>query len=130
MTEKRLAVSGELLPTDSEVTIKFAGTECDTTTVTADGSNIECDLQFNPAGGVWDAFAFGTDGRVLLDSVLTQISIPIQVDSVTPNSDLNQNGGDILTFSGIGFPLNTNDISVTFSDGTSCTVITSTDVEF
>jgi hypothetical protein len=30
----------------------------------------------------------------------------------------------------MGFPLNTNDITVTFSDGTSCTVISSTDIEF
>lgn len=49
------------------------------------------------------------------------------IDSISPNSDLNQLGGDVLTFSGTGFDsLDISASSVVFSDGTTCTVLDAT----
>ena len=44
-------------------------------------------------------------------------------------TDLNQLGGDILTIIGTGFDQVTSGTSVTFSDGTTCDVLTSSDIE-
>ena len=123
-----MSITGESLPTDTIESVEFAGTECDTTTIVSDGSSVTCDLLFNPAAGDWSVSILDDKGVSLIAVETTAISVPLQVDSVSPSSDLNQNGGDTLTFAGLGFPLNTNDITVTFSDGTSCTVTSSTDV--
>ena len=45
---------------------------------------------------------------------------PFEATSVSPNSDIDVLGGDILTITGRGFPDDIEDISVTLSDGTIC----------
>jgi hypothetical protein len=47
------------------------------------------------------------------------------VTSISPATDLNQLGGDILTIVGKGFDSDFTNTEVKFSDNTKCTVITS-----
>jgi len=52
---------------------------------------------------------------------LLPISIPLVVNSVSPNS-VNPLGGALITITGEGFPVLKELVSVTFSDGTRCVV--------
>ena len=63
------------------------------------------------------------------DTAVAELSVELIVNSVTPNTNLNQNGGGLLLLEGTGFPLVQSDVSVTFSDGTSCTIVQVADTE-
>jgi hypothetical protein len=53
--------------------------------------------------------------------------VGLVIDSISPDSDLNQLGGDVLTFSGTGFDsLDISASSVVFSDDTTCIVLDAT----
>jgi len=57
------------------------------------------------------------------------IDITVTVSGVSPDVDLNQNGGNTLTITGNNFPNVASYVEVEFSDGTGCTVISSTPTE-
>lgn len=62
-------------------------------------------------------------GLIPIEETVEKISVDLVIDSVTPDSDLNQLGGDILVFSGTGFDtLDTSATSVVFPDSTICIV--------
>jgi hypothetical protein len=50
-------------------------------------------------------------------------SAPLNVQSITPNLDLNYLGGDRLVVIGSGFGYNISNIKVTFDTGVDCKVI-------
>ena len=52
--------------------------------------------------------------------------MPIAVSAVTPNTDINYLGGDIMTITGDNFGYNISAISVVYADGTLCNVRTAT----
>lgn len=56
---------------------------------------------------------------------VTDITIVLEVSSVTP-LEVNPLGGDILTITGSGFPVDKKFVTVTFSDLTACEVKTTT----
>jgi len=123
---KEITVTGTEFPT-TDVTLEFGGTSCDTTTIVSDGSSLTCTLLNYPAAGTWFVSLIGTNGLIPVDQNVSGITIDLNVDSISPNTDLNQNGGDILSISGDGFPLSASDISITFSDGSTCIIVETTD---
>ena len=124
---KEISITGTDLPT-TEITVEFGGIECDPETIVSDGTTISCTLLNYPAAGTWNVNLSGPNGRINLDPLVSEISVDLVVDSVTPNTNLNQNGGDVLTLAGQGFPLDSSQISITFSDGTACNVLSTTDI--
>ena len=107
----------------------FGEAECDSSTIVSDGTTITCDLLYYPEAGSHKVDLRGALGRVNSTEV-TAIDIGLEITSVTPDTDLNQVGGDVLTISGKHFSRTISDaMNVTFSDGTYCLILTSTDVE-
>jgi hypothetical protein len=97
-----ITLTGTDLPT-AEFDIVFAETSCDLSTATSDGSTVSCTLKDTPAGGSWIAELRSNLGNIpnangnrrMLQSI-TAINTFGAVNSVTPNSDINENGGDVL----------------------------------
>ena len=90
---------------------------------------ITCTLISGAASGSWDVQVSDANGLTPLAADIESIEVPLEVDSITPYTDLNQLGGDILTITGSGFDLVTSTTEITFSDNTKCTVLTSTATE-
>ena len=44
------------------------------------------------------------DGRVPVNLAVSAINVPLIISTITPSTDLNAAGGDVLTISGSGFP--------------------------
>ena len=61
-------------------------------------------------------------GLIPVDASVAKINVSLTVSSISPSTDLNQLGGDILTLSGSGFDTIADNTSITFSDGTSCDI--------
>ena len=57
------------------------------------------------------------------------IDVALVIDSISPSVDLNQLGGDILTFTGTGFDSDTANTVIVFSDETTCIVQSAIDTE-
>jgi len=115
-----LTITGVGLPTE-DIRVRLANAEC-LGDITATETEITCSLNFLPAAGSWNVKVTDYRGDIPNDSV-DLISVGLVIDSVTPDIDLNQLGGDILEFSGTGF--DTLDISATtvvFQDSTICIV--------
>ena len=62
-------------------------------------------------------------GLVPIDASVAKINVGLSVTSISPSTGLNQLGGDILTISGTGFDTAADNTQVTFSDGTSCEIV-------
>ena len=63
------------------------------------------------------------NGRVGVNLAQDAVPMTFALDvSLESGSSISKNGGQILTFTGRGLPLNTDELSITFSDGTSCHV--------
>ena len=109
------------LPTE-DIQVKFANAECEGE-ITASETEITCSLNFLPAAGPWCVEVIDYRGLIPIDEDVEPIYIDLVIDGISPNSDLNQLGGDELTFTGTGF--DSRDISastVVFSDATVCNV--------
>ena len=72
---------------------------------------------------------FDANGLTPLAADLVAIDVPLVVDSVTPYTDLNQLGGDILTITGSGFDVVTTSTEISFNDNTKCNLLTSSATE-
>lgn len=77
-----------------------------------------------PAAGEWHVDVRDAEGIAQVNDGVAKISIPLTVASVTPNKDINFNGGSILTITGNGFPTQTKQASVQLDDQTVCKVLT------
>lgn len=119
LTGLDLVVQGTELPTES-VSVKIANSKC--VTVTATATEITCTLDVPAAAGSWNVEVTSTNGLIPLASGVAKIRVLLTVQSVTPSSNLNQLGGDELTFTGSGFDMVTENTQVKFSDGTACVV--------
>ena len=121
-----LTIQGTALPTEN-IRVLLANSECQT--ITASETEITCSLADLPAAGTWDVQVIDYRGLIPLDENLDCIDVDLVVDSISPNSDLNQLGGDVLTLTGTGFDPVTTDTTVVFSDGTICIVEAATSTE-
>lgn len=87
-------------------------------------TEIICTLTGNPTAGTHlKAEIVHSEGVVAVSGSVPSISVPLTTSGITPATDLNQNGGDIIVISGSGFPVDTQHAEVTFSDNTKCNVL-------
>ena len=121
-----ISITGTSLPV-TDVRVVLGNAECGT--VTASETSITCTLAVLPAAGSWDVEVYEPKGRVPIASTVSKISIPLVVTSITPDSNLNQLGGDVLTLTGTGFDKDMSKVSVAFSDSTTCTIQSSSATE-
>ena len=96
-----LTITGVGLPTE-DIRVKFANAECEGT-ITASETEITCSLNFLPAAGEWCVEVIDYRGLIPTLDDLDLIDVDLVIDGISPNSDLNQLGGDKLTFTGTGF---------------------------
>lgn len=115
-----LTITGTALPT-TDVRVVLGNAECGT--VTASETEITCTLNVLPAAGSWDVQVYDNLGLAPIAVGTAKIDVALVITSITPNTDLNQLGGDIITISGTGFDKNTKNTSVKFvEDLTDCDV--------
>ena len=114
-----LIIDGTNLPTDV-TSVKLANSECGV--ITASTTQITCTLTTSPAAGSWDVKVTDASGLIPVDASVGKINVALTVTAVSPSTDLNQLGGDTLTFTGEGFDNLAANTQITFSDGTSCDV--------
>jgi hypothetical protein len=91
-------------------------------------TSITCDLASTPVSGSWLPEVRDANGLIPVDGGVSPQVIGITASSVSPNSGLNPAGNQTLTISGSDFPasLATDDsITITFDDGSKCTIISS-----
>ena len=93
-------------------------------TVTASTTEITCTLNTAAAAGSWDVKVADANGYTPKGTTVAQVSVPLSVTSISPNTGLNQLGGDTLTITGTGFDQIIDNTSVVFSDSTACQVLT------
>lgn len=89
------------LPTE-DIKVRFANAECEGEII-ASATEITCTLNFLPAAGPWCVEVIDYRGLIPIDDSIEPIDIDLVIDGISPNSDLNQLGGDELTFTGTGF---------------------------
>lgn len=76
-----------------------------------------------PAAGAWSVRVYDVNGLIPVDEAVVALDVALVIDSCSPNTQLNQLGGDILTLTGTGFdPDYTNSAIVFSEDGTSCDI--------
>ena len=113
------------LPTE-DIQVKFANAECEGE-ITATDTQITCTLNFLPAAGEWCVDLIDYRGLIPIDDDVEPIAVGLVIDGISPNTDLNQLGGDLLTFTGTGFDsLDKRASSVVFPDATVCDVVGAT----
>ena len=110
-----------------EIKVPAEGQEAGATTGTK--STVTCTLAHPPAAGPWHVEVRTGMGLVPIQSGLSQLEVPISTTGIRPSVRLNQNGGDLLTIQGRGFPTAVSDASVRFQDGSDCAVQTSSPTE-
>ena len=95
---------------------------------TSNGSQITCTLTTGAAAGTYATVeVLSAEGVVPVDAAVVPIVVALSTTNVTPNIELNQAGGDILTITGMGMPQKMEQVSVTFSDNTACQIIETSD---
>ena len=93
--------------------------QCNVVSNTA--TTITCDLVTSAVSGNWIVTVTSPNG-LIPNEITTQLSIPVSVSSISPNSLINYLGGDLLTITGSNFGLDASVISITFDDATECVV--------
>lgn len=122
-----LTIQGSNLPT-SLIDVRLGDVGCGPTTGTA--TQITCTLTAGAAAGTYAKVQVqSADGLVPVDASVTPITVSLSGISVTPNSNLSHAGGNELTITGMGLPQTTDQITVSFSDGTECRVTSTSDSE-
>jgi len=122
-----LTLAGTGLPTPTSVSV--GGTKCGTPTKKS-ATEIVCTLPNTLSAGNWDASIQTATGSVPIKAGTAKIVAALTVTSVTPATNLNQMGGDVLTIAGTGFDAeNIASNTVALTDGTKCPVSTVTSTQ-
>jgi hypothetical protein len=116
-------ITGSLLPDASSDRIRLGPVGCTPQSLAAD--TITCQLDDTRVSGDWVVRIVTVYGRIP-NEIDTTILVPVQADSMLPDSNVNYLGGDVMTISGDHFGYDANAISVTYDDGTICDVISVT----
>jgi len=120
-----IEVNGENLPVTDDVEVnfgRFPENVCAINSKTA--TKITCTMATKPTAGNWHVEVRDSEGRAKPNDGLAKISVPLVVASVSPNKDINFNGGTILTLTGTGFPDDIKKANVKLDDQTGCKVLT------
>ena len=137
-----LTIQGTDLPTE-DVTVSLGGVDCASISIEirvpasdevedeAAGaqSTVTCTLAHSPPAGSWNVEVLTGMGLVPVQAGLGPLDVAISTTGIRPSVGLNQNGGDLLTIGGTGFPTAASDAAVRFQDGTDCAVRSSTPTE-
>jgi hypothetical protein len=115
-----VTIGGTDLPT-TDISLIFGGAPCGA--ITGDSTSLSCTLDHLPYGGDHSVELYDSNGLVNRDT-LSPINVPLDLTGVSPDTELNRYGGDLLTFSGNGFPNVIEYASLTFADGTECVIQT------
>lgn len=123
VTGTNVVLTGVSFPVDDIISITF-GYELCVTSSTSDTS-ITCDLESAWVGGSWFPKILTSKGLVPYDdTTVTAYVVTPTIDSYTPTI-FNPAGGETVVLTGTGYPLGLtteHELSVTFSDGTVCTI--------
>lgn len=104
--------------------VTFGGVGCAASPVpTYTETQIQCTLAEKPRAGSIKVEVRTGSGLIPVDSGLTAVAIDLVVSTVSPAS-INNQGGDVLTITGSGFPLDPLMASVKLSDGAICAIQT------
>jgi len=103
-------MTGTAIPAVLEVTV--GGAACGNVVATA--TSVACTFTWGPPAGTWTPITRTAKGSVP-NTGLT-VTVPLVGTSVTPNTNINYLGGDILTIVGSGFGSDITKVSVKFAD--------------
>lgn len=114
-----LTISGSLLPDASSDRIRLGPVSC--TPLTLSAETITCQLDDTRVSGEWIVRIVTIYGRIP-NEISTTIDVPVVANSVSPSTDVNYLGGDVMTIVGDSFGYDESAITVTYDDGTICDV--------
>lgn len=122
---KILTVSGTTLPTTG-LTVIFGGASCSSTpTPIFTSTQIKCTLANAPTAGSFSVQISNSNGILPLAGNVAAIATQLVVSTISPLTT-NPYGGGLLTITGSGFPIVISAVTISFDDGTGCTVLSST----
>lgn len=123
-----LTVTGSALPT-SDLQVSFGGVGCAASPAPIFTLNqIQCTLVSKPRAGSHKAEIRSSSGLLPYAANVPAIDVTLIANSVSPTS-VNPLGGATITINGAGFPQSTDLMKVELSDGTSCRILTLTEVQ-
>ena len=93
-TGSALAVTGLQIPSEDIVQIAYGTVECAASTATA--TNIDCTLADIPVAGIQTVQVTTVNGLIPVDPSFSPTQESLLVTSVTPNTNVNYLGGDLL----------------------------------
>jgi len=96
-----VTITGKSMPTPTEVSV--GGVKCNMPLTEATATSIKCTLASAPPAGQWNVNIMDANGSVPVKSGVAKVTISPTITSVTPNSNLNQLGGDEVTITGTGY---------------------------
>jgi hypothetical protein len=118
-----ISVTGTGLPSNNW-SLSFGGASCDPEIAhTATSTQISCTLKGVPYAGSHKVEIRVAGGLIPFASGVADITIDLVANSVSPTS-INPLGGAILSITGSGFPECPMMVSIMFSDGTGCEILT------
>jgi hypothetical protein len=101
-----------------DMKVEFADQDCEIDSTDLASGDIVCTLKNDPAAGTHQAKVSGKCGNFNYQNG-PEIEVSLEISDVSPSSDLNKLGGDLITITGSGFPTEKEPV-VTFDDGTVC----------
>jgi len=120
-TQTCVNVTVEVTNSTDNTTYNETTENCTTSTETHYYSEISCTLNDTRVTGNW-IVEIETQYGINPNTITANISVPANVSSVSPSTDINYLGGGVMTISGDNFGYNTSAISVVYTDGTICDV--------
>ena len=94
----------------TNLNVRFGGADCGI--VSGTDTSKTCTLKHLPYGG--DHLIELTDANGLVPVAATPQNVPVTIKSVNPTIKMNQNGGDVITITGTGFPNEASLVTVEF----------------
>jgi hypothetical protein len=101
------------------VVISFGPVNCTPTTLT--DTEYVCELDTAAVTSEWIVEVNSQNG-LIANSIDEFVTVSSYVTSVSPNTEINYLGGQVLTIVGNNFGYNSSAVSVVFTDGTNCTI--------
>lgn len=129
LATKKLTVSGLSFPGDEGYkNVRFAQSICNIDWLTLTETFFECTLEQEPTCGAWSAEVLTPWGYVPVDVGVSNITVACTISMVTPDTELNVLGYDLITITANNLPyeLTDNEIDITFTNGGSTKCIPQT----
>jgi hypothetical protein len=121
LSDTQLTITGTSLPLATTDVITFGPVLCITDYVQSTNTSVVCDLADTITSGDWVVVYLSEHGFIP-NEIITTIDVPVNVTAVSPSTDVNFLGGDVMTITGTSFGYDVSNITAVWSDGTVCTV--------